>query len=188
MLLFGVVAYASGKLGEEPVRSQGHVHTVASHCGWSTPELIEIWQGRALVYLQEFTSDDPGRCVAIEAGPGDQVVAPPNWAHCVINADVHAQMVFGAWCDRQYRFRYEEIRAHGGIAWFPIVQTDGTLTWKPNGTYTRSSLFQKSARSYPELGISRLIPIYEQFARDPEAVQWVADPARVASVWKDFES
>ncbi|MGA8541067.1 MAG: hypothetical protein WB566_16310, partial [Terriglobales bacterium] len=36
MLLFGVVVYAAGQLGEEPVRSQGHIHAVAPHCGWST--------------------------------------------------------------------------------------------------------------------------------------------------------
>ncbi|HYN04677.1 MAG TPA: glucose-6-phosphate isomerase family protein, partial [Vicinamibacteria bacterium] len=44
-LLFGVVTYAAGRLGEEPVRSQGHVHKVASRSGWSPPELYEIWAG-----------------------------------------------------------------------------------------------------------------------------------------------
>ena len=39
MLLFGAVIYASGKLGEAPVRSQGHVHRVSSHSGWSPPEV-----------------------------------------------------------------------------------------------------------------------------------------------------
>ncbi|MGC2162668.1 MAG: glucose-6-phosphate isomerase family protein [Silvibacterium sp.] len=188
MLLFGVVAYANGKLGEEPVRSQGHVHAVAPHCGWSTPELIEIWQGRALVYLQEYASDDPGRCIAIEAGPGDQVVAPPGWAHCVINADVNARMVFGAWCCRQYGFLYDEVRAHGGLAWFPIVQKNGDITWEPNENYSSSTLSQKRARSYPELGIARSIPIYEQFAHNPDSIRWVSDPATVALTWKAFEA
>jgi len=53
MLLFGIVIYASGKLGDEPVRSQGHVHAVAPHCGWSTPELFEIWQAHAIIHAQE---------------------------------------------------------------------------------------------------------------------------------------
>jgi glucose-6-phosphate isomerase len=48
MLLLGIVIYASGKLGDGPVRSQGHVHAVSPHCGWSTPELFEIWEGRAI--------------------------------------------------------------------------------------------------------------------------------------------
>ena len=49
-LLFGVVTYAKGRLGTEPVRSQGHVHRKAAHSGWSPPELYEIWSGRAIVY------------------------------------------------------------------------------------------------------------------------------------------
>ena len=34
MLLYGVVTYAKGKLGKEPVRSQGHIHKISSHSGW----------------------------------------------------------------------------------------------------------------------------------------------------------
>jgi glucose-6-phosphate isomerase len=45
MLLFGVVTYAAGRLGREPVRSQGHVHRASLHSGWSPPELYEIWDG-----------------------------------------------------------------------------------------------------------------------------------------------
>lgn len=48
MLLFGVVTYAAGTLGDEPVRSQGHVHRISQHSGWSPPELYEIWQGKRL--------------------------------------------------------------------------------------------------------------------------------------------
>jgi glucose-6-phosphate isomerase, archaeal len=64
MLLFGAVIYASGKLGDEPVRSQGHAHHVSSHSGWSPPEVYEIWDGAAYVYMQEHAADDPGRCYA----------------------------------------------------------------------------------------------------------------------------
>ena len=59
-LLFGVVTYAAGRLGHEPVRSQGHVHAIAPHCGWSTPEIFEIWEGQAIIYAQQSASDDPG--------------------------------------------------------------------------------------------------------------------------------
>lgn len=38
-LLYGAVTYAGGRLGREPVRSQGHVHAVSPSCGMSTPEV-----------------------------------------------------------------------------------------------------------------------------------------------------
>src|SRR5450432_2870829 len=65
MLLFGALVYAKGTLGDEPVRSQGHVHAIAAHSGWSPPEIFEIWSGTAIVYAQQRAEDDPGRCVAI---------------------------------------------------------------------------------------------------------------------------
>lgn len=187
MLLFGVVVYAAGRLGEEPVRSQGHIHKVAPHCGWSTPELFEIWQGRAIVHAQESAEDDPGHCVAVTAGPGDQVVVPPEWAHCVINADPSSQLVFGAWCDRQYGFTYDKVREHGGLAWFPVLDANAHIRWEANPAYKSSRLAVRSARAYPELGLNPRVPIYEQFAANPESVQWVSDPARFEPLWPDFE-
>ena len=197
MLLFGVVVYAAGHLGEEPVRSQGHIHAVAPHCGWSTPELFEIWEGRAIIYAQESADDDPGRCFAVTAGPGDKIVVPPGWAHAVVNADPNTRMMFGAWCDRQYGFVYDAIRAHHGLAWFPILDAqhqdpqtqDGQqkIRWEPNPSYRTRDLSIRNPRAYLELGLDPSTPIYQQFANDPDSVQWVSEPAQAASVWPDFE-
>jgi glucose-6-phosphate isomerase, archaeal len=185
-LLFGVVTYASGRLGDEPVRSQGHIHAPAPHSGWSTPELFEIWEGRAIIYAQEFAEDNPGRCIAVEAGPGDQVVVPPLWAHCVINADENAGMVFGALCERQYGFIYDGVRAHGGLAWFPLLQ-GGRIEWQANPNYRKSSLIVRGPRSYPELGLDAEVSIYRQYQRNPEAVQWISEPAQKAGLWATLE-
>jgi glucose-6-phosphate isomerase, archaeal len=185
-LLFGVVAYAAGQLGQEPVRSQGHIHAIAPHSGWSTPEVFEIWEGSAVIYAQEFAEKDPGRCIAVAAGPGDQVVVPPGWAHCAVNADPSRRMVFGAWCERQYGFVYDGVRALGGLAWFPFVSA-GQITWKLNPRYAQSELQQRSPRAYPELGLRQDKQIYAQYEQNPEAVQWVSEPARLAELWKTFE-
>jgi glucose-6-phosphate isomerase len=186
-LLYGVVAYAKGKLGTEPVRSQGHIHAVAPHCGWSTPELVEIWEGKAIVYLQERVGEDAGRCMAIEAAPGELVVIPPAWAHCIMNADPEEEMVFGAFCDREYAFEYEEIRRRGGLAWFAQYRSGTQLEWNPNPAYTDSALEFRSARSYPELDLNPARPIYEQFTSDPNRFQWISEPAMHAEMWKHFE-
>ena len=187
MLLFGVVAYAAGTLGDEPVRSQGHIHAVAPHCGWSTPELMEIWEGRAIVYAQEHVGDDPGACIAICAGEGEKVVVPPGWAHCVINADPGHRMVFAAWCDRQYGFEYAQVRARGGLAWFPVIDAEGQIQWQGNPAYRESPLVVRGARDYPELGVRSDKAIYEQFASDPASIQWIAEPAGVQQLWPTFQ-
>jgi glucose-6-phosphate isomerase len=187
MLLFGAVAYAAGRLGREPVRSQGHVHAVSPHSGWSAPELFEIWEGNAIVYAQQFAADDPGRCFAVHAAPGDHVVVPPGWAHCVINVDPHARLVFAACCDRQYGFAYDQIRARGGLAWFPMLDREDQILWQPNPRYSSTSLIPRPARPYQELGLSGGSSIYEQFVQSPDSLQWVSDPGRFARLWTSFE-
>lgn len=187
MLLVGVVAFAAGRLGSEPVRSQGHLHAVAPHCGWSTPELIEVWHGRAIVYMQQRVADDPGSCVAVALEEGGLVVVPPGWGHCVINADPHAPLLFGAFCDRQYAFEYDALRGRGGLSWFARLDANSDIEWHRNRRYGSSSLTMHTGRSYEEFGIAAGVPIYEQFARDPERVQWVSDPARFSSLWPDFQ-
>jgi glucose-6-phosphate isomerase len=95
-------------------------------------------------------------------------------------------MVFGAWCDRQYGFVYGDVRAHHGLAWFPLLRKEG-IKWQSNSSYALSSLVCRPARSYPELGISSALPIYEQFARDHNSMQWISEPALVEQLWKIFE-
>ena len=137
--------------------------------------------------MQEHAADDPGRCFAIEAGPGEVVVVPPGWAHATVSADAGEAMTFGAWCDREYGFEYDEVRARGGLAWFPRLAPDGRVEWQANPRYAARPLVERRARAYPELGLVAGEPIYRTFARDPEAVQWVSDPARLAHLWPEFE-
>lgn len=184
-LLFGVVTYAKGCIGEEPVRSQGHIHSVSPSCHASTCEVYEIWDGEAVIYMQERGSDDAGRCYAIHAKAGDVVIVPPGWVHATINADIHRNMTFGAWCVRDYGFKYDEVRSHSGIAFFPIVKENG-LCWKRNENYTSALLECVEATSYPQFSIERGVPVYTQFEQDPDRFLFVSRPQLMEKEWKKF--
>jgi glucose-6-phosphate isomerase, archaeal len=186
MLLYGLVTYGRGRLGKEPVRSQGHVHRVVARSGWSPPEIYEIWAGRAVVYMQEFAADDPGRCFAVTAEPGDVVVVPPGWAHATLSASQEAPLTFGAWCDRDSGFEYDEVRARRGLAWYALLDDCGQLEWRRNTRYVSRELLMGPPDSYQKLFLRKGVPIYTQFERNPEAVQWVSEPARMSDVWPDF--
>ncbi|QNN24092.1 glucose-6-phosphate isomerase [Planctomycetales bacterium ZRK34] len=185
-LLFGVVTYAAGRLGTEPVRSQGHVHKPSPRNGWSTPEVYEIWRGRAVILMQESDGDAPGRCFAVQAGPGEVVIVPPGWAHATISADPNQPLSFGAWCDRNYGFIYDGVRAHGGLAWFALLDEAGKLRWRRNPTYQNCELTIKSPQDYRELGLEPGVPIYRQFERDLDRFLFVAEPQRCATYWASF--
>lgn len=150
--MFGVVTYAAGRLGKEPVRSQGHVHRISSHSGWSPPELYEIWRGWAVILMQEYAADDPGRVYAVEAGPGEKVLAPPGWAHATMSADSRRPLTFCALCDREFGFDYEQLRRRRGLAWYPLLTEDKDLAWEANAVYRCSALERKAPRACEDFG------------------------------------
>mgnify|MGYP001587387603 FL=1 len=185
-LLYGAVTYAAGRLGDEPVRSQGHIHKVSPLSGWSTPEVYEIWSGRAIIYMQETANEQPGRCFAVVANTGEVVIVPPNWAHATISADSGQPLTFGAWCDREYGFEYDGVRAHKGLAWFPLLAENGEIRWQKNPNYMAGELTVKSPGKYAQLGIEPGKPIYTQFEENPMKFLFVPQPQLVKEVWIDF--
>ena len=185
-LLYGAVTYAAGQLGNEPVRSQGHIHKVSPRSGWSTPEVYEVWSGKAIIYMQESANDQPGRCFAVEAQPGDIVIVPPYWAHATISADPEQPLTFGAWCDRDYGFEYDDVRRHKGLAWFPVIQAGRAIDWQKNPNYLDSELIAKGPERYSQLGIESGKAIYIQFEENPERFLFVPKPQIVAQIWKEF--
>jgi glucose-6-phosphate isomerase, archaeal len=186
-LLFGVVAYAAGMLGMEPVRSQGHIHKASKYAnGWSTPELYEIWQGEAIIYMQESADDNPGRCFAVRAQPGDKVLVPPGWAHSTISSSPKEPLVFGAWCDRDYGFVYDQVRAHKGLAWYPLLKEDKAISWNFNDQYETSEFIEKRPRKYEEFFIEPDTPVYKQFENDNGKFSFISRPDLYKEKWKIF--
>lgn len=184
-LLYGAVTYAKGTLGKEPVRSQGHIHAISQSCGMSTCEVYEIWSGEAYIYMQETAKDNPGRCYAVHAKPGDVVIVPPGWAHSTIVADVSQNMSFGAWCVRDFGFDYEDVRAHKGVAWFPVVE-DEKIKFIKNEEYTVDEIIVKEPREYTEFGIQKGVSIYQQFVENPDKFLFVSNPSIVKKQWENF--
>jgi glucose-6-phosphate isomerase len=95
-------------------------------------------------------------------------------------------MAFGAWCDRQYGFDYTGVRAHHGLAWFPVLAGAGAIHWEANPHYRKSVLEQHEPRAYTELGLDSSCSLYSQFAGNPDSVMFVADPQRAAHSWPAF--
>lgn len=185
-LLYGAVVYAAGVIGREPVRSQGHIHGISPSCGHSTPEVYEIWDGEAIIYMQESGEDNPGNCYAVRAKAGDVVIVPPGWVHATVNADVSRNMCFGAWCVRDYGFEYGAVRSHGGIAYFPYVEKNDIL-WRKNPAYQGGCLIEQAPRKYTEFGISRGIPVYTQFQQNKEKFSFVTKPQDYKKIWEEFQ-
>ncbi|WP_291255972.1 glucose-6-phosphate isomerase family protein [Fusobacterium sp.] len=184
-LLYGVCIYSKGKLGDEPVRSQGHIHSISNSCNSSTPEVYEIWEGEAIIYMQESVKNDPGKIYAIKAKEGEKVIVPPGWAHYTINANSEKNMIFGAWCIRDFGFDYNDVRKHGGLAYFPIF-TEKDLKFIPNKTYKLKELIIKGPREYKEFNLDKDKPIYEQYLENRDKFRFVTNPNEYSEIWGNF--
>ena len=136
--------------------------------------------------MQESANDQPGRCFAVEANPGDVVIVPPSWAHATISADPKQPLTFGAWCDRDYGFEYNEVRRHKGLAWFPLITENETIGWIKNQNYQDCTLIVKQPEKYTQLGLEPGKPIYSQYEENPLKFLFVPNPELVESVWKKF--
>lgn len=184
-LLYGAVTYAAGRLGKEPVRSQGHIHAISKSCNSSTPEVYEIWCGEAIIYMQETAEDNPGRCFAVHAKSGEIVIVPPGWAHCTISANPNEALSFGAWCVRDFGFEYTGVRKHKGLAWYPILE-DGEMKWLRNELYEEIELIIKNPREYKEFYIDKEAAIYTQFQQNPDKFLFVSNPELAKENWNNF--
>ena len=185
-LLYGTVMYARGRIGNEPVHSQGHIHAISKSCAYSTPEVYEIWAGKAYILMQELITDDPGCCFAVEAKAGDVVVVPPGWPHATISADYNEPLVFGAWCVRDYGFVYEDVRRHHGLAFYALYDENDKLVFKKNRAYINQELIIKKPRVYHELEIELGMSIYLQYQNNPDRFMFVSKPQLKLDVWQKF--
>lgn len=185
-LLYGMVRYAAGKLGNEPMKSQGHIHAISKISNMSTPEVYEILEGRALIYMQEKVEKEAGKCYAVEAVKGEIVVVPPGWGHCTINTSTDRSMCFGAWCVRDYAFDYTTLKKQHGFAYSPVFDPQNHLIWNKNDHYTSAELVIKRPREYREFGIEKDVPIYYQYEQSPELFNFVSHPERYKAEWDKF--
>lgn len=85
--------------------------------------------------MQEFPADDPCRCSAVTAGPGEVVIVLPGWVHAALSAEPETPLTFGAWCEPEYGFEYQQVGVRGGLAWYAVLDNGGLLKWHRNANY-----------------------------------------------------
>lgn len=184
-LLYGAMIFCKGIVGNEPVRSQGHIHAISASCHVSTPEVYEIWSGEAYIYMQETAKDDPGKCYAVHAKASDVIIVPPGWAHATINAKWDEEMLFGAWCVRDYGFEYDDVRSHHGLTFYPIINGN-QLEFVHNDRYELCDLTIVESREYKEFGIKKDVSIYQQYESNHELFEFVTNPQKYENLWKGY--
>jgi oxalate decarboxylase/phosphoglucose isomerase-like protein (cupin superfamily) len=175
-----VVAVIHGQRlgGDECGRTHGHVNGHAQRTSVAFPEVLEIWRGRALVYLQAGTNNEAGGdVVTLELAPGDKAVVPPGWATVTANLSDGEALVLGKWRARASAPQYEPLRALGGMAHHVLAGSrSGGYDLEPNTRYRSAPIPRRldpadHARRASALGLSFGSeggePMFTTFHRNP---------------------
>jgi glucose-6-phosphate isomerase, archaeal len=183
-LLYGAVVYNAGTIGQERLRSQGHIHSEKPGTGLRYSEIYEFWTGRGLIYLQKECAPRVSQAYLMPVSAGDKVVIPYGWVHLVVTLGDEI-LSFGAWCARANQLEYRPLRALGGPAYF--VLADGSL--KRNLHYESVAEIRcVRPGHFPTLGIPVDRPIYTSWREQPELYTFLANPEVTGDIWTDLAS
>ena len=93
---------------------------------------------------------------------------------------VDEPLAFGAWCARDGRLEYDELRALGGPAHF--VHADGAVITNPRYA-TVAEVEIVAPRDLPQLGVPSDVPIYESWQASPSVFDFLPQPELVEQAW-----
>jgi glucose-6-phosphate isomerase, archaeal len=178
-LAYGAVVDSAGSVGDEYVRSQGHVHSAPDGSDVPYLELYEIWHGSGAIYLQDAAKPVLNEVYLIDVGVGDKVLIPPGWVHVVINSGP-TPLAFGALYATDAVLIYDSLRALGGTAW--AVRADGEFEQNPRYRNPPRPV-RLQAKEYPQLGLTRDRAILDVLASDPDRYDYVVDPEGWPDAW-----
>ncbi len=181
-LLYGSVIYNHGAIGQERLRSQGHIHSEKRGVGLRYSEVYDFWTGRGFVYLQKEPTPEVTRAYLVRVEAGDKVVIPFGWVHLVVTLGEDV-LSFGAWCARDNTLEYAELRALGGPAHF--VQADGSVITNPRYRSVPQVAYATAA-DFPDLGIPQDKPIYTSWLESPDLFAFMANPEIIGDIWSDL--
>jgi glucose-6-phosphate isomerase len=181
-LLYGAVVYNAGTIGQERLRSQGHIHSEKPGTGLRYSEIYEFWSGQGLIYLQKECAPVVSEVYVIPVQAGDRIVIPYGWVHLVVTLG-NDILSFGAWCARANQLEYGPLRALGGPAYF--VLADGSLRKNPRYARVAEARYLQP-KDLPTLGLPLDRPIYTIWQEQPELLAFMANPELTGDVWADL--
>ena len=188
-LLYAALVLRAGTIGEERTRIRGHINSHAAGTAVTYPEVYEVWQGRALLYLQCEASPDVSDIVTLEISPGGKAIVPPGWASLIVNIG-DEPLVTGSWLARECRQQYEALETLGGMAHFIRASTVPPGYEVEQNPHYRSVPVPRNVpvQDYPSFGLTQDEPMFMTFRRNPDVFRFMTRPQDYAGVWTTLYS
>jgi glucose-6-phosphate isomerase len=175
----------NARLGDEYSKTLGHIHTFPQGGAYNYPEVCEIVYGEALFICQTLDLEDKSAsfCYTVHARAGDKVIFSPNMHHLTINP-LDDVLLFSDLISLEVRGNYDGLSAMQGGAY--LYGDDG---WRKNPAYRAvAPLLHWDAPEYPDMGLTRAVPLYELIWRAPEKLEWLNKPDAFGTYFPDLWS
>jgi glucose-6-phosphate isomerase len=178
-LRYDITAIFPGSIGEEPVRTIGHVHKSLAKIG-QPAEIYQVIYGTALFILHDTKTNTIHR---IERRAGQKIVIPGNCAHITANrSDKKPLIIANIFVNKKNVSDYGFFKKTNGPAWYPI-RKGFIIVFKKNlkaGKDVKLAPFSKKCSLPKE--ISRTAPLYKEFVSEPNKFIFLSRPDKYRKV------
>ena len=180
-LRYDILRFNEGSLGQELMKTVGHGHGKIQGQTISYPELYQTITGRVIYLLQKIADGQAKAVTAVECGPGDFCLIPPDFEHITINLE--GEKTFMAnWIALDNRSEYESIKEKKGAAYYGL--SDSPIRWLKNENYDSTpELKIEPPTDLKALGIDIDINMLYN-GEILEALNFLKDPADYPDLWK----
>lgn len=163
-------------LGAERAKTLGHKHNAPTQNSATFPEIYGVLYGSAYFFF--YTTDETKTralfCGYVQVRAGEQIIMPPNTYHLTINVG-DTPLLFADVISKRARGLYDDVRATRGAPYYAL--RDGT--WQRNPRFADVAPLTEC----PQLRVESELSLYENFAQNPDAFDWLNDPALF---WEKF--
>jgi len=145
-LKYNITVVPSRMLGQEFVKTKGHIHI------GNYGETYTVLEGQA-IYLMQKTKDNIVEDVyAVKAEKGESVIIPPLYGHITINPSTQ-DLKTGDWSSKECKSDYSLFEKLKGACYYYILQPDSEqAAWVKNKNYKNvpQMRFEKPLKSLPK--------------------------------------
>lgn len=160
------------KIGQEYVKTLGHIHRPETRSEIDPPEICEVVAGQAHFL---FTKLNPASLTAdeafyVEVCAGEKIIIPPGYDHLTINPGP-GPLLFSDVVSSNVSGNYERIKAAGGAVYLE-VEENGLPVFIPNPRYRdHPPLRRMRPKEQPDLCLTKQEPLYVTFVKS-RAQDW----------------
>ena len=163
-LSYDITLLFPGRLGNEPMRTIGHIHKPIR--GSRPSEIYQVLSGKALFLLHDIKSDTIYR---IYRNSGQKIVIPGNCAHITINASLNKPLLLAnIFSNAKNASDYRFFKKTNGPSWYPVIKKN-KIFFSKNILGGKSTMIAPISKkiSMPK-GVKNNFPLYREFVNNPD--------------------